>query len=296
MRRKGFLYPFNTPRHLKLFNTIFNQNRDVHEISDVLTERANKSEHPIHTIVLSDEDICTREDIAPLTRFGDSFDIKVVFTLRRQDLWLESWFLQNIKWQWNPKLSHCTFDEFLSMAEDFHWVHYDSYLDHLKQNFGQENLIVNVHEKTQMPAGPIATFCDSIGLTDRSEFTDGAHVNQSLSPQMSEFLRCLPLHQAPPAIRSRVTDACARIDGKLERESQSSLLMAHGTRVEMMSRYEKGNESVARQFFDRDKLFFDELPDPNSPLADSSLPQDSYKLMEHYVAPLIAALISRELL
>ncbi|CUI01650.1 hypothetical protein [Leisingera aquaemixtae] len=296
LQEKGFFYPFKVRRHLKLVNNLFSGGRTPAEVAQNITERADKRPQRIHTVILSDEDICMRRDLGVLAAFREWFDVKVVFTLRRQDSWLESWFFQNIKWQWNRKLSHCTFDEFMAMREDFHWIHYDRYLHHLETLFGQENIIVNVHERDQMKDGPIEAFCDSIGLTDRSGFSAPSHINESYSPAMSEFMRCLPLDEAGPDYRGMLTTACARIDrarpggGK----KQSERLMPPEQRAAVMADYAAGNRAVARRYFNREELFFDPLPAADAPLARMELPADSYALMRDLVTPLLQAVIAHQ--
>lgn len=302
LQDKGFFYPFKIRRHNKLVNQLLNKNplrsggqRAPKEVAQDLNARADsKHGKTIHSIILSDEDICTRRNLAPLAKFRDWFDVKVVFTLRRQDTWLESWFFQNIKWQWNKKLSHCTFDEFLAMREEFHWIHYDRYLQHLENLFGKDNIILNVHEKGQMTNGPIETFCDSIGLTDRTGFTAPAHMNESYSPAISEFMRCLPLGEAPDHYRGVLTTACARIDREIlgGKKKQSERLMPPDQRAAIMAEYEKGNRAVAQRYFGRDPLFLETLPAADAPLATMALPADSYELMQTLVAPLIQAIIT----
>jgi hypothetical protein len=293
LKTKGFLYPFKVRRHLKLMNQLFSGMRDLQETATAIAKRADSHREDLHTVILSDEDICQREDLRLLGRFRDTFDVKVVFTLRRQDIWLESWFLQNVKWQWNKKLSHCSLDEFLAMREDFHWIHYDRYVRHLEEVFGRENIILNIHEKQQMLGGSIETFANSIGLTNRDGLTPPEHINESFSPEISEFMRCLPLGQAQPEYRNILVSACAGIDHNLNStgKKQSERIISHAERLALMQAYQDGNRALAQRYFKRDQLFFDPLPDPDAPLADMTLPDDSYQLMEQFVAPLVKALI-----
>lgn len=282
---------------MKQMNQLFSAKRDVREMTDIINKRADTHPEDIHTVIMSDEDICLRQDLSPLAGFRDSFDVKVVFTLRRQDAWLESWFLQNIKWQWNKKLSHCSLDEFLAMREDFHWIHYDRYVQHLEKVFGKDNVILNIHEKQQMQGGPIETFCHSIGLTDTSAFTNPPHMNESFSPKISEFMRCLPLDTASVSYRNMLTSACANIDRTLNRpggKSRGERIIPHTERLALMAQYQKGNRALAKRWFGRDELFFDALPDADAPLTDMALPADSYQVMEQFVAPLLAAIIQNQ--
>lgn len=296
LQKQGFLYPLRVRRHIKLINKLFNGLQTPAEVARNLNNRSDRRPHPIHSVILSDEDICMRRDLSVLAQFREWFDVKVVFTLRRQDSWLESWFFQNIKWQWNHKLSHCTFDEFMGLREDFHWIHYDRSLRHLEALFGQENIIVNVHERGQMKGGPIETFCDSIGLTDRTGFRAPAHINESYSPAISEFMRCLPLDEAHSSYRGVLTAACAKIDKAMNGggKKQSERLMPPQQRAAVMGEYEAGNRAVARRYFNRDELFFEPLPDADAPLAQMQLPADSYALMRDLVTPLMQAVIAHQ--
>lgn len=302
LKQLGFLYPFMTRRHVHMINQLFNGARSPQQVSADLVERIKAHDMDLHSVVLSDEDICMRQDISLLGEFKDKFNVKVVFSLRRQDLWLESWYLQNIKWQWNPRLSHCTLPEFLRLREEFHWIHYDRYVRHLEKVFGRENVILTLYEPGQMPpGGAVQMFCDSIGLQPTADFVSPARVNPSFSPQVSEFMRCLPLDAAPEKYRAMLTAACAEIDSQARRqqaliqqgEQGPPLLIPHGQREAIMAKYARGNRALARRYFDREALFLDPLPEPGTPLTEMGLPSDSYQLMAEFVAPLLQAMIRR---
>jgi hypothetical protein len=221
----------------------------------------------------------------------------VVFALRRQDLWLESWFLQNIKWQWNKSLSHCTLDEFLARSEEFHWAYYDRLLGHLDQVFGQENVLPYVFEKAQMPGGPVAAFCSRIGLDDLSGLKPAPHVNSSYTPAIAEFVRCLPLDEAPDKYRARLENAVKAVDLDLAQAAgnHSSLLLDYDTRMQILATHAEGNANIARRYFGREELFLEPLPAPDAPLAQMVLPPDSATLMRDYVAPMIRGLIKQHI-
>jgi hypothetical protein len=292
---RGVFHPLRIARHFVLFNAIFAGRRTVKEVSLDLLLRASKHPVEINSIVLSDEDVCMRQDLSILAEFRKHFDVKVVFGLRRQDLWLESWYLQNIKWQWNKSLSHCTLPEFLDRSGEFHWAHYDRLLGHLDEVFGQENVLPYVYEKAQMPDGPVAAFCNRIGLDDLSGLKPAPHVNSSHSPGIAEFVRCLPFDQAPDRYRTRLEQAVRAVDQALTptEGGHSSLLIDHDTRLKIMASHAEGNENVARRYFGRDQLFLEPLPGPDEPLAQMVLPQDSETLMRDFVAPMIQNLIKQ---
>ena len=292
---KGIFHPLHIARHFALFNAIFSGRRSVKEVSLDLLSRAAKHPVDIRAIILSDEDVCMRRDLSVLAEFRKHFDVKVIFALRRQDLWLESWYLQNIKWQWDESLSHLTLDEFMARSDEFHWAHYDRLLTQLEGLFGQENVLPYVFEKSQMPGGPVAAFCDRIGLTDLTGLTPAPHFNSSHSPSIAEFVRCLPLDEAPDKYRTRLEAAVKAVDQQLAQAAgrHSSLLLDHDSRLALLETHAAGNANVARRYFGRDALFLDPLPAPDAALAQMKLPPDSATLMRDYVAPMIRGLIKQ---
>ena len=292
---RGILHPMRIGRHFALFNAIFAGRRSVNDVAQDLLARSKKHPQEVHSIILSDEDVCMRTDLSPLGEFTQYFDVKVVFALRRQDLWLESWFLQNIKWQWNKSLAHCTLTEFLARQDEFHWAYYNRMLGRCDQVFGPEYVLPYVYEKAQMPGGPVTAFCNRIGITDMTGLTPAPHVNSSYSPSVAEFVRMLPLDEAPDKYRSRLESAIKQVDQTLAHSpgDHSTLLMDHATRMEIMARHAPGNAAVARRYFGRDDLFLEPLPAPDAPLAQMVLPQDSTELMRAYVAPMVRGLIKQ---
>jgi hypothetical protein len=283
---QGFFNPYAGTRHLGLIKTAFETGVD--DVSVDLNQRADKKGHPIHSICISDEDICSRPDLTPLKAFDKYFDVKIVFFLRRQDLWIESWYQQNTKWQWNPSLAHLTFPEFLARRSDFFWIDYAERLGHLSSLFGQENILCRSFEKRQMPDGPIKSFCDTLGLNILDGFDMGTVINQSLSPLITEFMRNLPLSEVPDKQRREFEWACSIMDREIK--ARSSLYMDATTRTALMQEYAIGNDAVAQQFFGRDQLFLEPLPALDAELAQTELPKTTKETMETLITPFVHAM------
>lgn len=293
LNAQGVLFPYKEPRHVRLMNQIFFGDLSTDTVADDLNARADGKKTPIHSIVLSDEDISTRKDPSILAEFRSHFDVKIIFSLRRQDTWLESWYFQNIKWQWNGFLSHCTFDEFLAAREDFHWIHYDPYVTLLENLFGAENILLTAFDKPQMPDGPVIEFCRLIGVDPTQGFTTPQHMNASMSAEMVEFIRHLPLDKFNVPERDLLRQALEAVDRKAlgHKGRQSECLMALDQRKAILAEYEPGNQAIAQRYFGRQALFLEPLPAADTPLAKLSIPNDSTQLMERFVAPLITQLV-----
>ena len=286
----GILYPFRMKRHISIVNNLFSGERTIEEIAMELVTIADDKPDKIDKIILSDEDICQRNDLSILAQFRECFDVKIIFSLRRQDLWLESWYTQNIKWQWNKELSHLTFDDFMAKRDQFHWIDYDTYIGHLESLFGRENILLPIFESEQMPNGPVTNFCAHVGLTDLSGYTNIPHMNAKLSPQMVEFMRYLPLDEADNHTRSILLEACENIDQKSGR-NLNELYIPHRERSALMERYETGNRAVANRYFNRDALFLEPLPPKDASLADMHIPGGYPAIMQKFAGPMVSELI-----
>jgi hypothetical protein len=293
LTKRGYLYPYSMPRHARLMNALFAGTQTVADVAADLIARADAKAGNVNTIVLSDEDISIRHDPGVLAQFQDHFDVRIVYSMRRQDLWLESWYFQNIKWQWIPKLSHCTFETFLTHREDFHWIHYDRYVSRLEAMFGSENVLLTVFEKQQMLDGPVIEFCRKIGLTDLKGFTKAPHVNSSMSAQMVEVMRHLPLDSFNPAERNLMRRALEEVDQLHLKNTgkQSELLMPRDKREAVLHIYEAGNQALAARRFGRRDLFLDPLPRADASLASLTLPHSPAELLERFIGPLLTRMV-----
>lgn len=287
---QGFHYPLGVKRHFDLANRLLAGTLSPARAARQISDSADRARGRIHSIILSDEDICTRKTLAPLAALANHFTVIPVMFLRRQDLWLESWYQQNVKWQWNSDLAHLPFPEFLARRHLFHWIDYDTYIRRIEGLFGTKAILCRAFEKTGMPHGPVAAFCEAVGI-DFSQFPKLPRTNSSLSPLMTEFIRQLPLDEISPPRRRLFENACARADWHLRRAfpDQSPLLMDFSTRCEILAEHASHNAALARRHFDRDILFQDPLPSDDAALAPRSLADTPEDLMRLYVAPLIRA-------
>lgn len=289
----GCLLPFRQPRHLGMVNKLLNGSWDVAATAADLNRRADGKKTEITRLIVTDEDICMRRDLGVLARLRDHFDVQVVYSLRRQDLWLESWYFQNIKWQWNPELAHITFEEFLARREEFHWIHYDRYVRHLEDLFGRENILLSVFEREQMPDGPVQAFCRQTGLDGLIGAAPPPHVNSSMSAAMVEFTRHLPLDELPAPQRGELRQALETVDRTClgHTDKQSERLLAPERRRAILAEYAPGNAELAARHFDREALFLAPLPPDDTPLAQLEIPGDTAVLIEQFVAPLLRQLV-----
>jgi hypothetical protein len=286
---KGYLYPFGVARHNAVVSRLRYGVQNVAEVAEDLLRRMDAKGVSVHSVVLSDEDMSQIADFNRFAALSRYFDVKVVVSLRRQDLWLESWYLQNVKWQWDPSLAHLTFDEFFARRSEFFWIDYAARLAHYEAVFGKGSVIAGVFEDADMPQGPIDAFLAMIGITDQVGFGPKLHHNSSLSPLTTEFMRHLPLDEMETQDRSRIEKACFAVDAGLTTNG-SKLVMPHQQRMIVQSEYAEGNQAVAARYLARDSLFNAPWPGLADALATTALPRDADSLLRDFVAPFVRAM------
>lgn len=287
--KKGVLYPFGVSRHDRVVRRLVRNEVPALKLARDLERRAASHPSHVHTVVLSDEDMSMIRDFRVFEPLKEMFDVKIVVSLRRQDLWLESWYLQNIKWQWNPALSHLTFDQFFARRAEFFWIDYAARFAHFEEVFGPGSVIAGVFEKADMPDGPIQAFLRMIGIEDLTGFSPFLHRNSSLSPLMSEMMRQMPMDRMAPKERALVEAACIEVDRTLPTNG-SKLVMPFDQRQLVLGEYADSNHSVAQTCFSRDVLFHEPMPLESDPLAEQSLPGDTQELVKLFVGPIFREL------
>ncbi len=284
----GILVPFRVGRHFDTVNALNLGIKSVGEVAKDLHSRADSKQFPINSLVLSDEDICTQTSFKSLASLNDHFDVKILLSIRRQDTWLESWYLQNIKWQWNPELSHVEFNEFLDHAVKFHWLNYAQLFQRLARAFGRENVVISIFDPKQKTETTIANFATLIGIHDLKGLWVPPRVNISLSPRSSEVLRHLPLDRLPEPHRQAVQSAFEKLDD--ETQSEKPILFSLENRKEVLKIFDAENTALAKTYFGRNELF-DSLDHAKfQKQSVMRLPETSKEIIDDYFAPFLIAL------
>lgn len=287
--QRGYMYPHGVARHDELVRRLRRGQLSAEDLAADLTQRADAHPYPIDNVILSDEDMSMIRDFSifePLTRH---FEVKVVSLLRRQDLWLESWYLQNVKWQWNKEVGNLSFDAFMARRAEFFWIDYAERFAHYESLFGPGSVLPGVFEKAEMPDGPTAAVLRLMGIADPSFTGPEVHHNSSLSPLMSEFVRHLPLHALCEHDRWHFEVAAMAADKGLGLNG-SKLMLSHEERAAILAEHAAGNALVARRWLGREGLFSEALPPADASLAKRHLPQDTGALMQDFVVPMMMAL------
>jgi hypothetical protein len=209
-------------------------------------------------VILSAEDFCILEDLYFLEPLQEFYEVEVVFYLRRQDDWINSWYNQHIRWPFDETLSATTPLQFLNHLDRFPWIRYHDMLERWGAALGREKVRVRVFERGQISD----VVADLFEVSGAPPPNGDYRTNESAPASQLEFLRRLRLFKLPTAARMAVLDALERIGA----DGGTNVYPAAIRRM-LLQRYLVQNQRVARDYLGRadgilfrDTNFPDDIP------------------------------------
>jgi hypothetical protein len=236
-------------------------------------------------VILSAEDFCVLEDLYFIEPLQELYDIEVVFYLRRQDEWINSWYNQHIRWPFDETLSATTPLQFLNHLDRFPWIRYHDMLERWGALLGREKVRVRVFEREQISD----VVADMFELSGASPPTRDYRTNESAPASQLELLRRLRLFKLPTVARMAVLDALERIGD----EGGTNVYPAAIRRM-LLQRYQVQNQRVARDYLGRaDGILFRDTNYPDEiPNVDGAGQLDQAVLLE-FIGNLIEVTTSK---
>jgi hypothetical protein len=291
LEAQGFRYAFHAPHHTDLAWQMLLGKLDARTlVADLIRDI---EDYGCHSMILSGEDFCQLENVQTLRLLLNHFDVRIICYLRRQDLWLESWYNQHIRWPWNKEFSQLSAAAFFERRNEFHWIDYDRMLTRWADVFGKDNLVVRVFEKGQL-ARPLETdFCDICGIDATSLELPRRQFNASIPIDALELLRHLDLYDKGDRQRAVIVQAVTDAYTKARADIRSHIFSSH-RRLSVLRDFEESNARVARRFLGRTDgvLFRDPLPEHNDSDAWPTL-LPVRELCDEIVNPIVRKLLER---
>lgn len=250
------------------------------ELSDNPTEKLKKEERiyiqgfdiikkaaeTYPKIIITDESIWYRQnnkenfwqDVRDNAR-ARGCDVKVIVYVRRQDLYIEAWWNQAVKYY--PR-SFKTFEEYIkSDVVLFHNLDYYKKINEIADCIGRENVVVKVFEKEIFLAsqfGLYQDFLDSLGEEVRPDYVmPTENINDSLRGNFVEIKRLInevpEYRQGPDFLKRQVIKASSMV-------SQDKVsYFAYEDKLEFLKKYEESNRKLAEEFLGKkDGILFHE--------------------------------------
>lgn len=258
IKKQGYIYP-----EFPIVYEGIGRNRNGHFLVDTedtnltnyhqCTELLHKLAGEYPNIILSEEALWNNgEWLAKFVEDMKQVDIqvKILVYLRRQDLYMQSQWAQNIK-------EHMTksFLEFLETANAN--LDYLAHLDELSEMVGAKNVLVRVYEKQQFE-GESKTLCSDYLKTVGIQLTKDFKVADDVkNPSLSGiYLECKRMLNQNPKFATRHNFVIPYFY-ELMRENQEisayteNEFFTYEEQMEFLARYERCNEAVARKYLNR---------------------------------------------
>ncbi len=186
---------------------------------------------------------------------GD-FDVTVLVMLRRQDLFLESLYAEQVLSTGYNR----TIERFA--VERRALLDYAARLTGWAEVFGASNLSVKVFERSKLTVPIERTFIEWAGLDWQDSFDLGRPHNVTPSRTFVEFKRLMNQRTQSGAVNTVFRSWVEKLaQSDHEFPDLGRYYLQPADRVELCQQFDPGNRSVARQYCERDRLFDDDVHD-----------------------------------
>lgn len=249
-----------------------------------------KVEQSRHCVIISSEGFSTPEALQHMDFIKDSlsgFNVKVIIYLRRQDLYAQSLYKEQVK-----DREHRPFQEAYAEAGYKNFLDYRAIVDQWGEAFGKHNIAVRPYEHGQLKNGDIvADFMQTIGSKiSKKMLRVSKPVNQTMNGfvlQISRELNAIGVNG--PRINEFKWWLNSIIDDGEKSVFVDHDLIGYARRMEILNAFIDGNRYIAQEYMSRPDgvLFFDELPHDTAPVkTETGIPAKS-------VAKVISQILKR---
>lgn len=217
-------------------------------------EFENKKEE---NIIISSENFVLLRDTKKMYYIKNllqNYNIYILLYIRRQDLWVESLYLQSIKMGNNVN----NFEKYCNNCGqelDFY-----KFLQPWEEVFGENNIKVLNFDNAKKNI--IDSFLTLIGNTKIPlPPAKNKIVNETITRELAEFLI-----RFNPVINSKKRQEIISFYNKFikSEDSLNTKFFNINERLKFLSKYNQSNNLIARKYFKKDQLFDQSMPDTNS--------------------------------
>lgn len=279
LEKQGFVYPdfkITFPGVGKARNGHFLAHRkeDAEEVYNEALNQLQELKEQFDNIILSEEALWNygvniEKFVNDMKAQGNV--VRIVVYLRRQDLYLQSKWAQNVK-----ENMQMDFLEFVKKPGNI--LDYYGQLCVLRDFVGKENMLVRVYEKQQFIGKDkdlLSDFFETVGLSWDDEFKLPDKVkNPSLAGVYLETKRKLNRY---PEFATKLNFVVPYLYAAAEKEEgvasySENKYFTYEQQIEFLKQYEESNGKVAEEFLGRsDKILFkDEIVDNKEPMVTYS--------------------------
>ena len=206
----------------------------------------------VNNVIISAESfgVAKKKHIDILKSELQSYEVKIILYLRRQDLRLESLYTQEVKFGW------CSTDILTFFEKKKQILDYYRFLEPWKQTFGLENIIVRPLEKTQ-----ISNICydilNIIGITNYADFREVDNKNIKPGRKALEVLKIANkiCQNKPRKQREKFVGKIHKCSQKKYPEEGKYRLLSYSDSSQILDYYKQSNQAVAKEYLGREDGF-----------------------------------------
>lgn len=289
LRNAHFLLPAHVDENGKKSRT--QPGKDYEPGLDMIADLAKTYDK----IIISDEAIWrgsfNREDFWTRLKYDfwkRSLEVKIIVYLRRQDLWVPSFWGQKVK-----RGSVLHFQEYLqSLEKSGYPTDYFKYMEMLASVFGEKSLIIRVYEKGQYQGEQhtlISDFLDIFGLSLGDEFCIKQDLyNLSLKGNYTEIRRILNgipgFYETDHLLKKCIWDT--QKENAVPDQPDNYTWTNPEEQRAYLAAFADSNEKVARKYLHREDgvLFYDPVKDyPERKPDEQALTRDMLLVYGHAI-------------
>lgn len=212
-----------------------------------LREKIERDEYPF--ALMSSENFSRMNDaeVAALGKCFDGINTEIVIYLRRQDIWIDSWYAQMVKTGRQVQLA-----DMVSDMADF--LDYQNLINRWAGQFGRQNIRIGLYEKLETPAALWEDFFTLIGCPEAATIKlQEQSANVTLTPQLTRFIE---IAQQTTGYNPRLRRFLESVNDQFEKVNALKFMPEKDAQA-LLSTYAASNQEIAQEFFGRDQLFSD---------------------------------------
>lgn len=248
-------HPLVFSLYQKINHSMFKNNHSIEYYAQQVKEELDASD--AHSVILSSEQfwLLSRVQIEKLLNEFSFFDeVYFVLYIRRQDKFLESLMIQNIKDD-KPAPDPCM--NYLEIIRKF-----SSFVN-------KKQIFVRIYEKNQLSGGSIfSDFLNAVGVPSRDDYHClGRNPNPSFSRDELEFKRLVNQLPLEPVHKTEIRHILMQLsiaNGSEMLFQEHNLLSPEKQRA-IILKYKESNTQIAKEILGREHgcLFYEPLPKSN---------------------------------
>ncbi len=247
---RGYLYPLidGQDSHSRVPHQLDSSLITPRDLDDAIKKQ---SDGKTHTVIISAEDFARLKKMDFLEYFDNCYQLNVVIYLRRQDLWLESWYNQHVKWPWDTRFSGADMQSFLKDLNEFHWIDYQKLLERVEKHITRGTIYLKILDEYGIKDSCL-DFISHAGMDIRPGQQEKSE-NTSFSSAKIDVLRRINIIELSDAGKWRIIKTLRKLE--IEEDDGTHYFLAPEERTRICNLYSESNSSIAQRYFQRNSLF-----------------------------------------